>query len=203
MDRDILVATHAVIDTLEYEYPDLVFEHKKTMLLSEIIAMISMQYPEYARSFGEPLSTSFISPDGGFLFATNKKGERRLVLISEVKRQGTNDARRKEGLPKQAQGNAIERLGKNLIGIRAMMKNEGIIPFVCFGSGYDFIPGSSILDRVLTMNEFFPLNQQYVEKNCLPFEPVTMLFRYEDWSIEEMAEKMHDIAVAAIEYKFV
>lgn len=203
MDRDIIIAVSAVMDTLKEEYPSLVFEHQKTMKLVDIIAMISRQYPEYANCFGVPLDTSFISPDGGFLFAKNKQGESRMILISEVKRQGTNDARQKEGLPIQAKGNAVERLGKNLIGIRAIFKNEGILPFVCFGSGYDFQPGSSILDRVLTMNEFFPLNEIFVEKDFMPFEPVSMLFRYENWSIEEMAERMYNIAVRAIEYKFV
>lgn len=203
MDRDIIVAVRAVIDTLQAEYPSLSFKHQKTMKLVDIIAMISRQYPEYADLFGSPQNSSFISPDGGFLFATNKSGERRIVLVSEVKRQGTNDAREKEGLPQQAKGNAIERLGKNLIGIRAIFKNEGTLPFVCFGSGYDFQPGSSILDRVLTMNEFFPLNKVFVKKDYLPFEPVTMLFRYEDWTVEEMSQTMYSIAKAAIEYKFV
>ncbi len=203
MDRDIIIAVNAVMDTLKEEYPSLVFEHQKTMKLVDIIAMISRKYPEYANCFGVPLDTSFISPDGGFLFAKNKQGESRMILISEVKRQGTNDARQKEGLPIQAKGNAVERLGKNPIGIRAIFKNEGILPFVCFGSGYDFQPGSSILDRVLTMNEFFPLNEIFVEKDFMPFEPVSMLFRYENWSIEEMAERMYNIAVRAIEYKFV
>lgn len=172
------------------------------MKLVDIIAMLSKQYPKYAKHFGTPLDTSFISPDSGFLFAKNKQGKCRIILVSEVKRQGTNDDRQKEGLPKQAQGNAIERLGKNLIGIRAVLKNEGILPFVCFGSGYDFKPGSSILDRVLTMNEFFPLNKIFVEKKFKPFEPVSMLFRYESWSIEEMAVQMYDIAVRAIKCMF-
>lgn len=203
MDKDIIVAVNAVVDTLEKEYPNLIFEHQKTMKLIDIVAMLSRQYPEYARCFGLPLDTSFISPDGGFLFAKNKQGERRIILVSEVKRQGTNDARQKEGLPIQAKGNAIERLGKNLIGIRAIFKNEGVLPFVCFGSGYDFQCGSSILDRVLTMNEFFPLNKTFVKKDFMPFEPVSMLFRYENWTIEEMAELMYKIAVEAIEYRFV
>lgn len=41
MDRDIIVAVNAVIDTLKEEYPSLVFEHQKTMKLVDIIAMIS------------------------------------------------------------------------------------------------------------------------------------------------------------------
>lgn len=69
MDRDIIVAVNAVIDTLKDTYPSLVFEYQKTMKLVDIIAMLSKQYPEYANHFGAPLETSFISPDGGFLFA--------------------------------------------------------------------------------------------------------------------------------------
>lgn len=203
MDKDIDIAVHSVITQLEEEYPTLVFTHEKRMMLSDIIAMLSKQFPEYASYFTTNLESSFIKPDGGFLFATNKQGERRLVLVSEVKRQGTNDARKEEGKPIQAMGNAIERLGKNLIGIRAIFKNEGVLPFVCFGHGYDFKEGSSILDRVVTMNEFFPLNQLFVEKDFLPFEPVSMLFRYEAWTPEEMTQVLYQVAKRAIQYKFV
>ena len=165
--------------------------------------MLSRQYPEMAGKFGVPQENSFISPDGGFLFSTNKHGERRIILVSEVKRQGTNDARQQEGLDIQSKGNAIERLGKNLIGIRAIFKNEGIIPFIVFGYGWDFREGSTILDRVLTMNDFFPLNKEFVSKDYLPFEPVTMLFRYEPWTVEEMTKHLISVATKAIEYRFV
>lgn len=203
MDKDIIQATNATIAYLEEKYPSLKFEWVKQMKLKDIVAMLSKQYPELTYIFGEPQESSFISPDGGFLFATNKQGERRIVLVSEVKRQGTNDARQKEGLGIQAKGNAIERLGKNLIGIRTIFKNEGFIPFITFGYGWDFREGSTILDRVLTMNEFFPLNKQFVVKDYLPFEPVTMMFREEPWTIEEMTELLIDVAVKAIEYRFV
>src|SRR3546814_7053665 len=79
-----------------------------------------------------------------------------------MKRQGTNDQRALEGKGKQSQGNAIERLGKNLIGFRSALQYKRITPFVCFGWGIDFAPGSSILDRVITMNEFYPLNRIFV-----------------------------------------
>jgi len=203
MDKDIDLAVHIVIGRLEQDYPTLSFTHEKKMLLRDIVAMLSKQFPEYASHFIDTHESSSIKPDGGFLFATNRQGERRLILVAEVKRQGTNDARIEEGKPIQAKGNAIERLGKNLIGIRAMFKNEGVLPFVCFGHGYDFMAGSSILDRVRVMNEFFPLNEQFVEKNFLPFEPVSMFFRLEPWSTEEMAEKLYQIAKRAIQYKFV
>lgn len=203
MDRDIDIAVNVVIEDLKNKYPELDFEHQKQMLLSDIVSMLSQQFPEYSKHFKYEMSSSFIKPDGGFLFAKNKRGERRIILVAEVKRQGTNDKRVKEGLKIQAKGNAIERLGKNLIGIRAIFKNEGVLPFICFGSGVDFKEGSSIRDRVITMNEFFPLNQIFVEKDYMPFEPVSMLFRYEEWTVEDMVKQMEEVANRAIEYKFI
>jgi type II restriction enzyme len=119
-------------------------------------------------------------------------------LVAEVKRQGTNDKRALEGKPKQALGNAIERLGKNLIAIRAIFKSDKVLPFVCFGQGDDFRAGSPILDRVVTMNEFFPLNKTHIQKAYEPFEPVSMYFRYNDWSVNEMTEIMFDIATQSV-----
>lgn len=203
MDKDIYVAVSKVVEILEQEYPMLVFTHEKSMKLKDIVAVLSKQFPEYATLFSSTLESSFIKPDGGFIFARNKQGERRLVLVSEVKRQGTNDSRKEEGKSEQAMGNAIERLGKNLIGIRALFKSEGVLPFVCFGHGNDFKERSSILDRVVTMNEFFPINRIYVEKDFLPFEPVSMLFRYQNWTIDEMVEVLHQVAKRAIKYRFV
>ncbi|MDR2033137.1 MAG: hypothetical protein LBP89_00660 [Helicobacteraceae bacterium] len=203
MDKEIDIAVSVVLKTLSEKYPQLSFVHQKKMMLTNIIVMLSQQYPGYSGYFGKPLETSFITPDGGFIFATNKQGERRIVLVSEVKHQGTNDKRKKEGLPKQAKGNAIERLGKNLIGIKALFKNEGVLPFVCFGNGDDFKEGSPIRDRVLTMNDFFSLNKIIVKKDFLPFEPASMLFRYDVWTIDEMARIMLDVAEQAINYKFV
>ncbi len=56
-----------------------------------------------------------MTSDGGFLCIENNKGDRFPILIPEVKNQGTNDLRQQEGLKKQAKGNAIERLGKNVL----------------------------------------------------------------------------------------
>jgi len=97
MDKDIDKAILRVVDALSNKYPQLEFEHQKTMKLVDIISMLSRQYPEYAEDFGEPMQSTFISPDGGFLFATNKQGERRIILVSEVKHQGTNDKRKRKG----------------------------------------------------------------------------------------------------------
>lgn len=202
MDSNIDVAVQKLIAILRKRHPKLSFEHTKKLPLTELIANLSPHYPELKESFAKVMDESFIKPDGGFLYAFDATGEKHLILVAEVKRQGTNDKRLEEGLAKQAKGNAIERLGKNLIGIRSIFKNEAIIPFVCFGSGYDFQPGSTILDRVVTMNEMFPLNEFFITKNHAPFEPVSMFFRYEDWSTAEMIEIMDKIAETAIQHYF-
>src|SRR3546814_12033538 len=74
---------------------------------------------------------SFIKPDGGILILKQEDDPsfQRIVLAVEMKRQGTNDQRALEGKGKQSQGNAIERLGKNLIGFRSALQYERITPF--------------------------------------------------------------------------
>jgi hypothetical protein len=48
------------------------------------------------------------------------------------------------------------------------------------------------------MNEFVPLNKTHVQKAYEPFEPVSMYFRSEDWSVDEMVEIMFDIATQSV-----
>ena len=151
-----------------------------------------------------------IVPDGGILYLVNKKTNQKFPLvIAEIKRQGTNNEREKEGKPKQATGNAIERLGKNLTGIKAMMNHEKITPFICFGWGCDFAEDKketlTVRSKIIVMNEFYNLNQIYVFKrdgnaNANYFSPVSMFFREEKWSIQEMFEKMKEIAETSIRY---
>ena len=60
---------------------------------------------------------------------------------------------------------------------------------VCFGEGCDFAPDCSIIDRVATLNGFFPLNTIYVDKARIDgdtLKPVSLYFREEPWTPEEM-----------------
>lgn len=126
------------------------------------------------------------------------------ILITEVKNQGTNDLRAAENLPPQAKGNAIERLGKNVIGFRTAMRTEGIVPFVCFGDGCDFADESSILDRVTTIAMFGPLNEMNVT-NVGPneyFNRGSFFFRPKQWTAEEMTKIMAEIGRRSIHYYF-
>lgn len=179
------------------------FRHDKTVKLTEIVGSLRQRFPSV--SFGDPLGNTYMSPDGGILSILAADGGRTFpVLITEVKNQGTNDLRAAEGLKKQAMGNAIERLGKNVIGFRAMMLEDGIIPFVCFGYGWDFHEGSSILDRVKTIAMFGELNRV----NVVPegeeglFNRGSFFFRLEPWTLEEMSDVMFDVGSRAIHYYF-
>lgn len=151
-----------------------------------------------------------IVPDGGILYLVNKKTNEKLPLvIAEIKRQGTNKERIKEGKSKQATGNAIERLGKNLTGIKAMMNYEDITPFVCFGWGCDFAVDTdetlTVRSKIIVMNEFYQLNKIYVFKkdgtsDANSFAPVSMFFREDRWSVQEMFDIMKEIAETSFRY---
>lgn len=175
-------------------------EYVRSIRLGDLIAILRTYEKRY--EFANLTNAdSCMKPDGGILLLRSIKDEafKRIVLAVEMKKQGTNDLREAEGKPHQSKGNAIERLGKNLIGIRATLQFENITPFVCFGWGVDFSPGSSINDRVVTMNEFYPLNRIYVFKRD-GFAPVSMFFRDKPWSVDELYETMKEVAETSIRY---
>lgn len=173
-------------------------EYVKSIKLSELIGIIK-GYDRRTEFATLTKREAFIKPDGGILVLRKKgdDGYKRIALAVEMKHQGTNDKRLAEGKGKQAQGNAIERLGKNLIGIRATLQYEKVTPFVCFGWGIDFADGSSIRDRVVTMNEFYPLNRIFIHKRE-GYAPVSMYFREKEWDKNELFNIMKEIAEASI-----
>lgn len=146
-----------------------------------------------------------IEPDGGVLYL-NKIGDesfRKVILISEMKHQGTNDKRVKEGKKRQATGNAIERFGKNLAAIRAFTNYERITPFVLFAWGEDFTNSLTVRSKLVAMNEFYPLNKTYVQKtdgdnNHRTFAPISMYYQKEQWETERLYGLLLDVAETAI-----
>lgn len=173
-------------------------DYVKSIKLSELMGIIRgyEKRTEFAALTTEAAS---MKPDGGIL-VLRKDGDgsfRRIALAVEMKRQGTNDRRLQEGLRPQSKGNAIERLGKNLIGIRATLQYEKVTPFVCFGWGVDFADNSSIRDRIITMNEFYPLNRIFIHKRD-NYAPVSMFFREDEWEVDELFEIMKEVAEASI-----
>lgn len=195
------MALRIVTKKLEDEF-SIGFYHEKNWKLCDIVERLKSLYPDV--NFTYYFNSSSMSPDGGILSIVDKNKELYPILIVEVKNQGTNTLRKSEGKPIQAKGNAIERLGKNVIGFRAALLNEKITPFVCFGDGCDFAETSSILDRVVTIAMFGTLNEIHLMNEGAEgvFNRGSFFFREEPWTIEEMAEIMHNIARRSIYYYF-
>lgn len=176
--------------------------HERQWLLRDVVTALRNEFADVP--FAEPQERSSMRPDGGILSIVDRDGGLHPVLIVEVKNQGTNDLRAVEGRPRQAMGNAIERLGKNVIGFRSAMLAEGIMPFVCFGYGCDFAEQSSILDRVVTIAMFGPLNEICVVNQGEGgyFNRGSFFFREKEWRRDEMAKVMLEVGGRSIHYYF-
>lgn len=200
-EKDVDRALKRVVKSLS-SFSPIALLHEKEWKLEDIVAHLNKNFPDV--DFHRHFDNSAIRPDGGILRMVANDSERFPILIAEVKNQGTNDLRAKEGLPKQAKGNAIERLGKNVIGLRTALRSETIFPFVCFGYGCDFRKDSSILDRVTTIAMFGHLNKTYLHALGPHgiFDRGSFYFRETGWSIDEMAEIMTDIAKRSVQYYF-
>ena len=194
-------ALAAVVERLQSEY-GVALRHERQWKLAGVVARLRLLFP--AVEFHYYFETSAMRPDGGILSIEDSKAQLYPILIVEVKNQGTNELRRAEGKAPQARGNAIERLGKNVIGFRTAMLGEGIVPFVCFGDGCDFAQSSSILDRVVTIAMFGPLNQIHVvnEGERGQFGRGTFFFRDQAWTAEEMEPVMYEVAERSINYYY-
>jgi len=203
-ESDIIIALEKVVDHLNKQFGKrITLKHEIQWYLKDIVKELRQIYPDI--EFHYHFDHTSIRPDGGILYICGKSGDELTypILIAEVKNQGTNDIRTAEGLPKQARGNAIERLGKNLIGLRTALMRECIFPFVCFGYGCDFEENSSILDRVTTMAMFGKLNTIYLyNEGGGRFNRGSFYFRRDQWSVDEMADIMKQIAERAVFYYF-
>ena len=203
-ESDVIKGLTGVVRHLEKKFGrqiDLV--HEKQWYLHSIVTELRHSHPHV--QFHYHSDRSSIRPDGGILHIRGQPDDEVSypILIAEVKNQGTNTRRALEGLPKQSKGNAIERLGKNVIGLRAALMREGIFPFVCFGYGCDFAPGSSILDRVTTMAMFGELNKTHLHNDeSGRFNRGSFYFREARWSVSEMESVMNDIAERSVMYYF-
>ncbi len=201
MEKDVMIALAGTITHIREKF-GVNLVHDADLYLSEVVLGLRKRYRGV--DFSYVFDRSSMRPDGGILSMNSKSGKKYPILIAEVKNQGTNDARAKEGLKKQAKGNAIERLGKNVIGLRASLLHESIFPFICFGDGCDFAPDSSILDRVITISMFGELNRLRVHNegpNGM-FNRGSFYFREKKWTVAEMSSLMNAIAEKSVYYYF-
>ncbi len=203
-ETELIIALKRVVCYLGDKFAErIVLTHKKQWNLKDIISELRPFFPDI--DLHCHFKNTSMQPDGGILSIESSKNDKLTypILISEVKNQGTNELRVKEGLRKQSKGNAIERLGKNLIGFRTALLRESIFPFVCFGYGCDFEETSAILDRVSTMAMFGKLNKIYLHnEEDGRFNRGSLYFRAEKWTADEMFDVMKDIAERSVQYYF-
>jgi type II restriction enzyme len=149
------------------------------------------------KSNWKPCSKSpFIKPDGGVLYA-KYKGKIYPILISEAKKQGTNDKLLEEGKKKQSKGNAIERAVKNHSELKLFFKPYDFYPYVIFASGCDFEQSSSINDRLDSMTEYEPRNVEYTFH---PDKLATVWIREDTWTFSEIYDKIKSVSVSVLTY---
>lgn len=136
----------------------------------------------------------FIKPDGGVLYA-KINGKSYPILVSEAKKQGTNDKLIADGKKKQAKGNAIERAVKNHCELKLYFRPFDFYAYVIFASGCDFTKDSSINDRLDSMTEYSPRNQEYI------FDPnklATVWIREKSWTSAEILDKIKSASVQVV-----
>ena len=184
-------ASNEVVKILSEMFPKHKFEVKTKLTFNQI-----EKYSNRNFNIDYDYSRRSLQPDGGVIWMDNKYP----ILISEMKRQGTNNEREKEGKDRQAVGNAIERLGKNLKGFDCLYENDDILPFICFCWGCDVVDGT-FLGKLYTLNSFNELNVIYDTRTKTRNKPFTCLLKSEEaFTIEEMVVVMLQVAISSIEY---
>jgi type II restriction enzyme len=201
-EKAMVRALRTVEKSLNVKFPGIRLHHVAEWKLKDVVEKLRKNFPQV--DFHYFFDKSAMRPDGGILSLVSKAGEIYPILIAEKKNQGTNDQRALEGLRKQSKGNAIERLGKNVIGFRTAMKTESIFPFVCFGDGCDFADESTILDRVVTIAQFGKLNVEHLHNQGAKneFDRGTYYFRVGEWTEQDMALLSFKLAEKSVYYYF-
>ena len=96
-------------------------------------------------------------PDGGIMFIDDK-----VLLISEDKKQGSNDILFARGEKKQGTGNAVERALKNINIAETLCLPQSTFPYVIFAAGCDLHHSETISGRIKAANNCYPINYREV-----------------------------------------
>ena len=207
-EKDMTVAVEFTLNWLENEYPEYKFGWQKKIHLKTIYKILREQYGFVDIYLEGVKDTTFITPDGGFIYVVINE-IKYFLLIGEQKTQGTNDKRLSEGKKRQSLGNAVERLGKNYNALDLLFKKEGILPFVTFLQGCDFHEDETIGDRVITIFKGLKKNSINLFKDQLDRAGTYYMRGHKwdvgingesDWSIEEMRNIFIEISKTSLKY---
>ena len=213
-------AAKYVFNILEETFPSLHFRHRFKIPKEEINSKLN--HIDLRLGVTQFVSTSSVKPDGGVIEVMDVHGGWRPILIGEAKKQGTNVERIKEGLGKQAQGNAIERTHKNIAELKNYMLRENYFPYVVFMHGSDLttetlrvpepsgeifeLKPTSIPDRLTAASYGMPVNVPYCRNlfaenfdgSKIMLQIASLYMRNDPWTEEEMADVMIEIAQEAL-----
>ena len=193
-----------VLVMIREKYPNLRFGRDEKMSLSKIEELVSSQKKTQDKTY--------IKPDGGFLWV-KINNQKYYILVSEQKKQGTNDRLFIEGKKKQSQGNAAERLGKNIDAFDVLFSFEDVCPVVVFLQGCDFYDQESTIgDRIRTIYGFQEMNK--INLNWVQITPKKYIggsffmrghSMFEkpgtsDWTFDEMYSILSQVAIGATDY---
>ena len=162
-------------------------------LLSDGIPRSYISYLVSPNPNGEP---SEIQPDGGCIAAIKRNEQNEIVLwyplvISESKHQGTEDE------PKQAKGNAIERVFKNYNFVTKLCHRDKVTPFVCFCQGCD-IENEFVRNKI--RQGACEVNIENIKTNDYDLRQASFWMRTESWTENEILEKLKSCAIQAWDY---
>ena len=213
-------ASKYVFNILRNAFPSHQFRHRFKLPKSEINRKLREINPQLGVT--QFVGTSSVKPDGGIIEVRDVNGEWRLILVGEAKKQGTNVERIKEGLGKQAQGNAIERTHKNIAELKNYMLRENYFPYVIFMHGSDLttetllvpepsgaifeLHPTSIPDRLTAASYGMPVNVPYcrnifaehIDGSNIMLQIASLYMRNDPWTEKEMVEVMIEIAQEAL-----
>lgn len=213
-------AAKYVFNMLEETFPSLHFRHRFYIPKEEINSKLN--HIDLRLGVTQFVSTSSVKPDGGVIEVMDVHGGWRPILIGEAKKQGTNVERIKEGLGKQAQGNAIERTHKNIAEFKNYMLRENYFPYVVFMHGSDLttetlrvpepsgeifeLRPTSIPDRLTAASYGMPVNVPYCRNlfaenfdgSKIMLQIASLYMRNDPWTEKEMIDVMIEIAQEAL-----
>ena len=187
-DKDIKVAMNICLKLLNEVYPNHSFSWKPNLSFKDVWNFLDQEV-------NENFSDKKVIPDGGVIWMDNKYP----ILITEMKKQGTNQERIAEGKKKQAVGNAIERYGKNLTVFHTLYQKTDILPVIAFCHGCDFLD-KIVQAKLYSLNGFHEINKVYDIVSFERIKPSSILFKLENWTIEELLQNMFPVAESAVNY---
>lgn len=182
-DAILRSAVEKTINELQRDFPNHSFRFSPSLSIQEAM-LFSGEGMENMQCIG----SRKIIPDGGIIWMDRKYP----ILISEMKYQGTNSERLKEGKSRQAMGNAIERYGKNLMVLQTMFSHEDFLPCAVFCWGCDF-DTDYIQAKLLMMNNFQSINQIY-GKTHMGVKPHNIFCKNKPWEEEQLFTMTYSMA---------